>query len=45
MVDAAATRTIITRCNYHLDTSGFLGLNRGSQFVAGCAPFRDWATP
>jgi hypothetical protein len=45
VIDAAATRTVITRCYHHLDTSSFLSFNSGSQFVARYATLRDRATP
>src|SRR5882724_8514017 len=38
-------RAGVTRCYYHLDTSGFLSFNSILQFVADYTPFRDRATP
>jgi hypothetical protein len=45
LVDTTAIGTIVTRSYYHLDTSGFLSFNGGSQFVPSYAPFRNWTTP
>jgi hypothetical protein len=45
VIDAAATRTVITRSDYHHDASSSLRFNSSSQFVARYATLRDRATP
>jgi hypothetical protein len=44
-VDTAASGTIISSSNYHLDPSSFLSFNSSSQFIASSATFRRRATP
>jgi len=44
-VDTAASGTVVTRCDHHLNTSSSLRFNCGLQFVACGAAFRRRAAP
>ena len=45
VVDTAASGTVVTGCDHHLDPSSSLSFNRSLQLVADCTTFRDRATP